>query len=378
MTLFDDIERDELQTGTRFVSLFRDINYYDWAGADKARNRLESWFEKYPDPHKTDLRARFRSGDDYNHEAAFFEVFLHELLIRLGFSLTVHPEIPDTEDRPDFLACRDNQRFYLEATVTGKEAGPYTRNRNEQDVINKLNRLSSPNFRMTIHIQGKLSQTLSYDRVVCPFRKLLDDNEPDEVQRKINEHGRNEAPSKRIKCGGWSLEGWLWPISPKQRRKGLERPFIIGNHRAQRTDCVTPVRKAIKNKAKKYGELDAPFIVAVHSRDPFYHDRDHDMEVLFGNERLLYFEDQPDLPPKLDCKHNGIWPGQSRIDAFLRFYGVDLRNLWHSATACLYVNPYKSGPGLPVNFFRLPHAMGRDGKMEWSEGEEITEILGIQ
>ena len=377
MMLFDGIDRDELRSDTPFVSLFQDINHYDWPGADNIRNRLELWFNQYPDAHKQDLCERFRSDEDYNHEGALFELFLHELLTRLGFSLRIHPEIPDTANRPDFLACQDGQRFYLEATVVGQKSGPFTRNRNEQDVVEKLNTLRSPNFCITIHMEGKLIQTLSKETVVRPFEKLLLDHNPDEVLRLIDERGINATPSQRIEYGDWSLEGWLNPIAPEKRNSGLKRPFVLGNHRGKFTDCLTPVRKALREKVGKYRNLDVPFVVALHTRDPFYNGQAHDMEMLFGQEQLLYSKDQPDLPPKFDRKQNGVWPHKCRLDAFWRFQRVDLWNLWHNASGCLYINPHKPDVTLPDVLFRLPHAKGCDGKMEWMEGEGLTKILGI-
>lgn len=83
----------------------------------------------------------------------------HELLTRLGFSLEVHPEIAGSDDRPDFLVCRDNRRFYLEATVRGQRSGPFTRHPNEKDVIEKLNTLVSADFGVTVHMEGTLSRT---------------------------------------------------------------------------------------------------------------------------------------------------------------------------------------------------------------------------
>ena len=141
--LFDkNIERKALTSESPFKSLFQGLNLYDWRGADRRRNKLEAWFKTYPDENKQDLRSRLRSGDDHIFEGAYFDLFLHELLTRLGFSLTAHPEIPDTNRRPDFLAYWNNQCFYLEATTAGLKSGPFTRNRNEENVLDKINRES--------------------------------------------------------------------------------------------------------------------------------------------------------------------------------------------------------------------------------------------
>ena len=374
--LFDaDIERKALTSETPLKSLFQDINLYDWHGADRIRNELEAWFRKYPDENKQDLRSRFRSDDDHNYEGAYFELFLHELLIRMGFSLTAHPEIPDTNSRPDFLACRNNQSFYLEATTAGLKSGPFTHNRNEQNVLDKINTLTSSNFHITYDMKGTLTRTLSKNKVVSPLRNLLDSHDPDEVQRLIDEYGRNEAPTVRIDDGDWHFEAWLRPIAPDKRNGSLKRPLILAHHRAKWLDCLTPVRNSLREKAKKYGNLDVPFIVAVHTCDNHYQSPMHDMEVLFGNEQLYYFKDHPDLPLQPDRKPNGVWCRDSKINAFWSFQRIDIWNLRHSASACLYLNPLKPHVLLPDALFQMPYAKVSGRLMEWFEGEDIREII---
>ena len=100
--------------------------------------------------------------------------------------------------------------------------------------------------------------------------------------------------------------------------------------------------KSTKKKARKYGKLDAPLIVAVNARDMFYNGKIHDMEVLFGKERLLYSKENPDLPPVPDREPNGVWSQDMGIDAVWRFQRVDILNFYHNASACLYINP--TGP----------------------------------
>ena len=343
------------------------------------RNTLESWFKGFPLRHRKDLRERFRSNEDQNHEGAFFELFLHELLSRLEFSLEVHPEIADAGVRPDFLVSREHRRFYLEATVTGQKSGPFTRNPNEEDVIKKLNTLTSPHFGITVQMEGRLSRTLSRQDVVRPFKDLLESHSVDEVQSLIDEHGSNAAPSQRIECGNWSLEGWLSPISPDKRMSGPPRQFVIGDHLGKYTDCATPVRDALKKKARKYRNLDAPLVLAVNTRDRFYNARQHDLEVLFGNEQLFYSKDNLDAAPRPGRERNGVWScsRHSRIHAVLIFSKVDVWNLW-KASACLYMNPHNTNAVLPDSVFRLPHAKGCNGKMEWFEGgEDIASLVGV-
>ena len=376
--LFDNIGRSELKSDSPSESMFRDINHYDWPGATDIRNTLESWFENYPLQHRTDLRERFRSDDDQNHEGAFFELFLYELLTRLGFSLEVHPEIAGSRARPDFLASRDHRRFYLEATVSGQRSGPFTRNRYEEDVIDKLNTLTHSKFGITVHMEGTLSRTLSRKIVIRPFKELLDSHDPYDVQREIDKHGSNAAPSRKVQCGKWNLEGWLRPILPIDPTRQPTRRFVIGHHLGRFTDCATPVRSTIRAKVRKYRKLDEPFVLAVKTRGMFYNARQHDLEVLFGNEQLIYSKDNLDATPRLGREPYGVWSlgRASQMDAFLCVQKVDMWNICN-ASACLYLNPKNTHTVFPDALFRLPHAKAIDGEVERFKGENIAQLVGV-
>ncbi len=101
------------------------------------------------------------------------------------------------------------------------------------------------------------------------------------------------------------------------------------------------------------------------------------MDVLFGDQQLLYSMERPELSPQFGRKPNGVWSQDRRIDAFLSFQRVDFWNLWHNASACLYINPHNSNVALPDALFQLPHAKGYDGIMKWFEGVDIGQLVGV-
>ena len=80
-------------------------------------------------------------------EPPFFELFLHELLLRLDFQPTVHPQLPSTERRPDFLVESGNGAgFLLEAAVVSDESSEETAARRLEDrIYDSLNEPESPN-----------------------------------------------------------------------------------------------------------------------------------------------------------------------------------------------------------------------------------------
>ena len=160
MKLFEGIVRSYTGYPDYGESAYDFLNRSALPERSRIRKLLESWFSKIDAGSQRDIQARFQRPEEYTHEGALFELLLHELLTDLGFALTFHPEIEGTSKRPDFLICRGSQKLYLEATVVGDRSGPFTRSANEQDVVNKLNSLTSSDFYLGVHMEGDLSRTL--------------------------------------------------------------------------------------------------------------------------------------------------------------------------------------------------------------------------
>ncbi len=372
MNLFDDIDRVQTPTIPSVYSGFVFLNRDGSSGSQCLRNRLESWFEKFPASSKKDVRERFISTNPETHEGALFELFLHELMTRLGCAVDVHPDVTGSDNRPDFLVRQGSKRVYLEATTVGRRDGPFTPNNNEQDAIDKLTTLCSPNFNLRIEMIGTLSRTLRRRHLVPRFEDLLAEHDPDAVLNVIDAGGLDSAPSEKYEADEWSIEAWLLPISSRSRRNDPTRRITVMPRRAKRTNSVLPVRNAAKKKSDKYGRPDLPLVVAVHTRDKFYNGQDCDLGVLYGDEQIAYSHETS----RLVRRPNGIWSGDDghRISAFLRCQMVDVWNM-SRASVCLYINPRQDHATLPDALFRLPHGKVSKDIMTWSEGEDIAQLL---
>ena len=377
-SLFDDMKRTDASPRQDEEPFLAYLNRSAHPDAAEIRARLESWFKRFPAEAQGDVFGRLRADEDKAYQGAVFELFIHELLTRLGCVVKAHPTIPDTEARPDFLAFCGNRCFYVEAKVVDPRTNPFACNPLEADVIAKINSLTSPEFHILAQVDGKLTRALAGYQVVQPFRDLLAACDPEEVQRLIDRGGPFAAPSAVIESGSWSLQGWLQPIVP-ERRDNRPRTLVIGPARTEAIDSATPVQRAIRQKAGKYGRLDAPFVVAVNVRDPFF-DEDDELEALFGKERIVYSEECPALPPKLSRKPDGVWiqgghkPRYARLTAvlaFLNFVPWNLRNI----PACLYVNPFASNTKLPDVLYRLSHARAHKREIHRYKGESIGQLL---
>ena len=373
MNLFDDIKREPATSMSNRYSAFVALNQDGSPGAQDLRDNLESWFWKFPSDSKDDLRGRFRSDLPDSHGGAFFELFLHELLINLGFTIKAHPALPNSTHKPDFLVCDGSQCFYLEAATTGKRSGPFTSTNLEEEVIEALRTLTSSNFNLLIEMTGNLSESIKKPPLLSKFNELLSQgHDPDEVKATVDADGVDAAPSAQYETDGWGIQAWLSPISRPARRHCQTRRIKVNFKSARRTNSIDPVRNKLKGKGKNYGVPQLPLVIAVKTQDMFYNGRQNDMEVLFGNERILYVDDVPEL----DREPNGVWSRGhgTRIGAFFSVQRADIRNFRY-ASGCLYINPSQSGIALPDALLRLPHGNVIQGKMTWSDGVDIGQLL---
>ena len=121
------------------------------------RADLEDWFTRYPLEEQPELVSRFRSRDDRDHLSAFFELYLHELLIQQGCTVEVHPGIGGTTKLPDFgVTDGAGNRFYLEAILATDESEEEYKGRAIADqVYDYLNaNLTNPDFFLGLTLHG--------------------------------------------------------------------------------------------------------------------------------------------------------------------------------------------------------------------------------
>ena len=70
----------------------------------------------FDDPER-ELLGRFRKNKDAQHLPAWWELYVHRLFVCLGYEVTVHPELPERSEKPDFLVTRGTESLYVEATT---------------------------------------------------------------------------------------------------------------------------------------------------------------------------------------------------------------------------------------------------------------------
>src|SRR5690554_4786686 len=143
MKLFEDKIRNNSQVGLLGDNIYEYFDSNSQPKIDKIRNLLNDWFANYPDEHKSDLINNFKN----KFYDSFYELFIHELFHKIGYTLTPHPTLEHSQKKPDFLAIRGSEEFYIEATTISYVSDLEQKKENFRDkFIEELNKVDSPNF----------------------------------------------------------------------------------------------------------------------------------------------------------------------------------------------------------------------------------------
>jgi hypothetical protein len=312
--IFDEEERTDEGLARHSQSQFGYLNRSGRAEVEAIRRVLESWFTRIPEEHRPDLRGRLRSNDNHQFHGAFFELYLHELLLSMGFSITLH-SLPDAAEgkRPDFLiASNDGIEFYLEGTVaTGmsvEERGADARLNQAYDALDKL---ESNDFSIGLRITSAPGTPIPGNRFRHFVREFLIGCDPYQCEQLLKQGGIGALPEATFNHEGWEID--VFPL-PKTKAARAEPGMWAIGLRFYEPRCVDPgvdVRDAIEKKASRYGELGKPYFVAVNAVNDHLHDGDV-MDALFGKQQMI-IPVGPEGPMKDAVREsrlsNGAWHG---------------------------------------------------------------------
>lgn len=384
MKLFDEILRTRKGPKNHAEPKFNYINLSARKPYNLIRGLLEEWFSSYPENAKKDLRARFRSSDDIEHLAAFFELYLFNLLRKIGFDVEVHPEIQGKSTHPEFKVFYNGEPvFYLEATLAAPSEDEIAARKRENIIYESIDKINSPDFFLLVHVKRSSGKNPSGRMWRKKIEKWLSSLDYENIYLIFKENRFNELPVLPLKDEGWEVE--LKPIPKGRDARGKPEIRPIGIKYFSLFPCRESehIRKAVIKKAKKYSKLNLPFIIAINTaNDLTIVDNEDMLDALFGDsfEKYLLSPDGEILENFSGRKPNGSWIGLngpryrsvSAIIIFSRLCCENIANctpvLWHNPSAKMSLNE-KLIP-LPQN---IPNIIKKD--YEFKPGKPIHEIL---
>ena len=384
LRLFDHKHRDFVKPAQRAETTYSFLDRSSKPEFKRIRDMLERWIARLPEKQRRDAVAKMRhkhpgsQKKENQFNAAFFELFLHELLLGTGEEVAAEPII--NGKTPDFVVterlARGGQLNYIvEATDIDLERGTkLERDWNELKALDTLDEIYSPDFRLLVRVDGKLESSPRKPHLKGPFEKLLSGAKYEELLPIAQEQQSlklEHFPSASFSHGDWKVTGQLWPVSPEHRGKTTGFVGIVSRG-ADIIDDIDRTKGSLYAKAKRYKNVEN-LIIALRCDNS----NDRLDEVLFGSQQVtFYFHNDPadttPLPePHNRQKLNGFWinsngPINRHVIGVVAFYGVYPSAL-DKARAVFYSNPYLDQP-MPVWTELLAHAEYSGGGISIVDG----------
>lgn len=382
MGIFDDIDRNHTEPKQRSERLFDYYNKSNRPKVDVARQLLEGWFANYPESGQAELRKRLRA-DDADFHGAFWELYNHELLTKMGYSLELHPSLEGSPYNPDFLARRDGEEaFFLEATVAMPSDKERARQARMDRLYDTVDAIDSPHFFLRLEdVEGSPDTAPPGRRLGRDLQKWLATLNVEEVAATYQRSdGFDCLPSYTWEHETWKVVFQAIPKSPKHRG---EPGRTIGSSstpvRIIKSD--DSIRSSLLGKTK-YGHPRLPLIVAVNAVLEIVDDLDI-MDALFGKQNMTLMRNADgsfDHHPGREC--NGLWhgprgPRNSRISAVVFARAM---TVWQvgALSPSLFHNPW-AAKRLDPDLWPLDQHLPNDDNTELilADGCAAREVLQI-
>lgn len=347
------------------------------------RKILNKWFSEYPNEHKHQLKTRFTSVNGYDHYAAYFELFVYQLLKRLGYKVDVHKNVQGCSKQPDFAAYGlKDELIYVECSmVAGKSTPEMGKERIVAIAKSQLqSKLRSMRFNIGWNFHKYPDTQINYSYLVREVQNWLDD-----LCHKI--HLENNSNHSYYDFGKWFLIGgaeiFIYPIPKEEYMENIEDESVrsyVDMYDVGIIDVRRSIESKVKDKGTKYGNLNAPYVIAIYPLEDLISDITF-LNQLMGKPsefrdwrkgKSIYVKH---APPSVWQGMNG--PTLTRVSGVL---GCNCVTAWSfkGMNARLFINPWAKYPVSELSpMMRLTRYQHIEGEYSKIEGEPAHKILGL-
>lgn len=288
--------------GEPIYSYYRDT---ERPGIVAIRTLLEGWFTELPEGERLDLQQRFRSPIERQHRSAVFELFLHHMLLRSGFEVEFHPDIPGVTTHPDFLVSQNGQAlFYLEAIAVSNSRTEEAEANRMNQVYDALNNLATPDFYLGLRVDGAPETPPAGARLRGELARWLATLDREAIRQCYLEQRYEDVPTYEWSHDGWSVVFDPIPKGDEARGNPTVRPIgMTMPARARRLTLDESLRDGVAAK-DRYGRLALPMVVAIQVIEEFRIAKIDVMNGLFGQEAVAVDARGNTRPGRVP---NGAW-----------------------------------------------------------------------
>jgi hypothetical protein len=353
-SLFDNVRRDDVRPALFDEPTSSYLNRRSGASWQRVRDLLDEWFSRISDEKAAaELRSRLQSATAFTFRSAFFELYCHEAIRRSGWDLEHHPVLAHTTKRPDLRLTQGGiTTAYVEVTTTAKERLDEASEARLDTVIDTINdRMQIDHFMLGMEVLNVGSDAPATRPLCDKLQEWLSSLDADQLIASGSPGADDEPESFEWDHGDWHLIFEAYPLAPDRRGPGGRIIGVIRPAEAHAIDDVKPLRKRLAAKAKAYGKLDAPYVIAIDAVGEFTEDNDF-LSALYGTPAVRYYENPgPDAPPPTGIRRSdGLWTRphgwhNTHVSAVLAStrlmpwtVGSAVPTLWHHPAAALPVD----------------------------------------
>lgn len=237
-----------------------------WA---KVRDLIEKWFSHFPENRRDHIEKRLRSADFRQFAAAFWELYLYELLKGAGLQVEVLKEAKDRT--PDFEISIGSSSFFVEATVVTGVSDPNEQaERRRAVLLDAINELRSDKFTLDVDVEEDgpqlpaligLRDYLAYRLEQLDLLAVAGDLEPG---------GLLMSHAWTWREGGWVVT--FMPVLLSEASWGNHSVPLVGGLSHGEAHIVRddkPLRNKLLTKLNHYEGRFQPLLIAVHLDNPF-------------------------------------------------------------------------------------------------------------
>ncbi|TKT92644.1 hypothetical protein [Dyadobacter frigoris] len=276
MELFDRKDRENLNYAKNRHSTYR---FYDGSAKEefvRVRERMNDWFSYYPSDHQGQLKSDFKAQFD----SAYFELFIHELFLKQGFNMKPHVSLDASTKTPDFLAVKEGLEIYIEAKVATDLTEAEVALRNRQDILlDSINEIPCKDFWLSINrLEFKTSRNPKTATIKAHIRDSFQDLRDELKGFEGSQNNPDFIRDYFYSDDCLDLEYALYPSTVEPEPLIVSQPpvaFWGGSDES--------IRKAVSNKARRYGLLDKPFIICINAISYKYTTARDAFNAIFGN-----------------------------------------------------------------------------------------------
>ncbi len=278
--LFVERERTRQEPLKRGEQLF---DFYDSCGRDgydQLRVLLNGWIAAVPQEHRAEIISRMQHGGNEAFGAALCELLVASFLTKSGLRRVFHPDVPDSPNHPDFAIVDETGKTvcYVEVTTVNR-ANERAKEQNREAVI--YNAIDGASLPAGCVLGYNLVRAGPDSPATKPLLTSIEN-----WARENEEQARTTEVVGKFAAGEWIIELELYAGGdPGPRGHAIGVASLGGGIIHPHKD----IRAALVRKSRRYGKLDAPYLIVVgDGKEQLFSAetvRSALTEAVFGDER---------------------------------------------------------------------------------------------